>query len=136
MNCPFCLYNKTTVYNSRPSKKINQVWRRRQCLKCFKQFTTSELVDPSSIVKVKTSDGKTKPYSKATLLASILKACDHRELNGDESLYLLETIEQNILVSSSKSNQTVSSEEIFKICLLVLKRFDKIAAIKYKSYNS
>lgn len=134
MNCPFCLSKKTTVYNSRPSKKLNQVWRRRQCLSCLKQFTTTELVDPALIIKVANSNKKLSSYSKAKLLISLLRSCDHREKQEHDALYLLETIEQKLLKLSSFNEQTVTTQKIREVVYLTLQRFDKVAAIKYKSY--
>lgn len=135
MKCPYCLSDKTTVYNSRPSKKLNQVWRRRQCLNCKKQFTTTELVDPSLVISI-TTKGAKKPtkYSRAKLLTSLLRSCDHRQNQEDDSLYLLETIEQSLLKLSSKNNQTINTDQIKSTTTEILKRFDKVAAIKYSSY--
>lgn len=135
MNCPFCLSSKTTVYNSRPSKKLNQVWRRRQCLDCHKQFTTTEFVDLGLIIKVASKTSKRPSYNKALLLTSLLRACDHRPKQEDDSLYLLETIEQFLLKASSENEQIITTAQIKTTTLQVLNRFDKVAAVKYNSYH-
>src|SRR5579872_3157022 len=51
MNCIYC-GGRTEVTNSRRQKRNNQVWRRRQCLKCKTVVTTQETIDYSSALWV------------------------------------------------------------------------------------
>jgi transcriptional regulator NrdR family protein len=110
------------------------VWRRRLCLDCLKQFTTTELINLGLIVKVANSANKKSSYNKARILTSLLKACDHRPKQEDDSLYLLETIEQSLLRASSATEQIITTKQIREAALKILNRFDKVAAVKYKSY--
>jgi len=42
--CPKCKSKETEIYNSRKNKKHGgSVWRRRNCLKCFHNWTTIEI---------------------------------------------------------------------------------------------
>ena len=42
MDCPHCRYPETRVVETNPDDRINQIYRRRECIKCAKRFTTQE----------------------------------------------------------------------------------------------
>jgi transcriptional regulator NrdR family protein len=42
MTCPVC-GERTLIYNSRPDKSGESVWRRRKCRVCGHRFTTIEV---------------------------------------------------------------------------------------------
>lgn len=135
MVCPFCLHKKTEVYNSRPTKKLNAMWRRRRCPACKREFTTREMVDASSVLRVQTPGKKTQLYSRATLLLSVLQACDHLP-RPDDAYWLCDTIEQALLHQAATSNNLITTNDITKVALATLKRFNTPAFIKYLSYHS
>lgn len=131
MVCPFCLHEKTDIYNTRKTDGGSTVWRRRKCLRCAKAFTTQEHFDPSGVWKVK--NGKTtRPYSRAILSMSILRACDHRHNQDDAAWYLFETVEQK-LTPLLDEKQTINTQTIIETVASVLKRFDAAAYVKYIS---
>lgn len=132
MVCPFCLHEKTAVYNSRRTSRVNVTWRRRYCLKCGRKFTTSETIDCQKILKVVSQDHK-KPvgFSRVHLLLDILKACDHHSHSDEVTYALCETIEQKLLLQADHSNGHVTKELIIQTCLVTLKNFDAAAYIKY-----
>lgn len=137
MVCPFCLHEKTTVYNSRNTYRVNVTWRRRRCLNCGREFTTHETVDCQKILEV-TDGGHHKPqnFSHAKLLISILKACDHRT-DLDEAAYMLsEAIEHKLLLHASRDTGKITKKQITDICLVTLKNFDPAAYLKYLANHS
>lgn len=134
MNCPYCLHKGTQVYNSRPTKKLNQTWRRRRCQECKREFTTFEQINLSSVLKIK-RNGKSSPYRNEKLLLSLQKACDHRSDQEIAAAYLLQIIEQILIAKSVEKRQTIEPMEIIDTVQGVLKRFDKVAWIKYRSYR-
>jgi transcriptional repressor NrdR len=134
MVCPFCLHEKTDIYNTRKTDGGTAVWRRRRCLSCKKAFTTQEHFDPSGVWKV-TSNKKTRPYSRATLSMSILRACDHRSNQDDAAWYLFEIVEQR-LTPLLDAAQRISSDAIMETVAEVLKRFDAAAYVKYISAHN
>jgi transcriptional regulator NrdR family protein len=78
MVCVYC-GSETKVTNSRHQKRTNQVWRRRQCLKCTALFTTEEKTDHTSLWKVKKNNEETLvAFSRDKLFLSIYKSCEHR----------------------------------------------------------
>lgn len=60
--CPWCQHLYSKVVDSRPAK-VEGVWRRRECLRCRKRFTTEEIVmgkygettSPQDVVKARLS---------------------------------------------------------------------------------
>ena len=40
--CPYCKHEHSKVVNTRPSKRTDGVWRRRECEACHRRFTTEE----------------------------------------------------------------------------------------------
>jgi len=128
MVCPSCEHPKLKTVNSRKTKKNNQVWRRRQCESCGRLFTTREYIDLTDIAVIK-NNGKAESYSRAILLASLLRSLDHVKDRPVESAYALsETIEQTLY------GDEITTKDIVASALKVLQRFDEVSAIKYKSY--
>jgi transcriptional repressor NrdR len=134
MVCPFCLHKKTEVYNTRKNSRLNQLWRRRRCLACQRQFTTYESIGIEHIISVATDGRKPIPFSKAKLTLDLLRACDHR--HDDAAYWLAETIAQKLIVLASAQEGMVSPEAITEACLVTLKPFDAAAFVKYLSYHS
>lgn len=131
MVCPFCLHKKTHTYNSRPSAKLNSTWRRRECLKCKRQFTTYERADPSEILTVKAGRNLI-PFSRSKLLISLIKTCDHLKDSDETIFYLASNIEQKLYLLAAKShNQTITREDIVSTTSNVLHKFDPLAYVKY-----
>lgn len=42
MNCKYCDYPDTRVIETNPDDKLNQIYRRRECINCNRRFTTQE----------------------------------------------------------------------------------------------
>ena|SRR5688572_1959861 len=134
MICPFCLHKKTKVYNSRSTKKLNETWRRRQCLDCNKQFSTRETVDLSTILKINKT-GKVKDFSLIRLMSDISRAIDHLEDVDQKTYWLTQLVQQRLLVISSKTQGVVDIKEFTEICAAILKKYDYPAFIKYSTAN-
>jgi len=136
MVCPFCMYEKTEVYNSRRTKKLNEVWRRRRCLRCERQFTTEEQARPEAIIKVGIKGlPRSLPYSRTKLLLAIYRACDHRRNAVKSAEYLTLSIEQKLYVIAARQEHTVSKQDIIQIVLDTLRHYDASAYVKYLSYH-
>lgn len=75
------------------------------------------------------------PMHRDTLLASVVKCLDHREDTAIvEASALCDTIVQ-LLLKSKPLQPTLSTHSIATQTYAVLQRYDKIAAIKYRSYR-
>jgi transcriptional repressor NrdR len=135
MVCPFCLHKKTSVYNSRATKRLNATWRRRRCEACGREFTTRENADPESILRVGTKK-RAEAYSRAKLTLSILRVCDHREDHGEPAYWLNDTIEQQLYRSAVTTNNLITKKQIISSTLDTLKNFDMVAYVKYLALYS
>lgn len=128
MVCPKCHSPKSHIYNSRPTKRTNQTWRRRRCAHCGFTFSTREYIEADQYLKVHTKTGA-QPFSRIRLLLSIAQACQHLTDKPDIAFYLLGTIENRLLEKSQDSQ--VSTEDIVTITLSVLQNFDTKAYLSY-----
>ncbi|HEY4160649.1 MAG TPA: hypothetical protein VGM08_01160 [Candidatus Saccharimonadales bacterium] len=132
MVCVYC-GGHTQVANSRPQKRLRQVWRRRSCTDCGAIFTTNEAVDFSTSLVVRGSAGGVQPFSRDQLLVSILQAVGHREAPIDDAGALTATITGKLLHTTKTADLTRA--DIVAAALQVLKHFDQAAAVQYAAYH-
>ncbi|HET8671528.1 MAG TPA: hypothetical protein VFM05_13125 [Candidatus Saccharimonadales bacterium] len=133
MVCIYCDGN-TCVANSRPQKKINQIWRRRQCLDCGNNFTTHEFAELGSLITVRYSSRQLKPFSRDQLFLSIYESCRHRAQTISDSTALTQTIISQ-LYSHVSSEGVLERDSIATVAHTVLERFDNTAATVYAAYH-
>lgn len=132
MICPFCS-KETEVINSRPQKRTNGVWRRRHCYGCNRLFTTVEKADLEASVRVQKRSGVLEPLSEAKLMISLYRALEHHENAPDMALELSQAVINSVLKYATEP--IVPSSAIAHHIIIVLKRFDAAAAIRYKSFQ-
>jgi transcriptional regulator NrdR family protein len=130
-----CIYcgGKTQVTNSRPQKRLNQTWRRRECYSCQAIFSTNEIADLSTAISVRQKNGPTAPFNREKLLISIFRAVGHRQSPLEDASALTATITAKLLHSTAEA--AVSPSDIVKIALETLQRFDTAAAVQYQAYH-
>ena len=126
MYCPFCTHNETKVLESRILE--SSLRRRRECLKCSNRFTTYEkAVFNRTVVK---KDGREEPFNVQKLSTSIEKACG--KVDSERTKLLAGRVEQKIL---KRKTNPIKTKEIGKYVLAELKRFDKIAYLRFTSIH-
>ncbi len=130
-----CIYcgSKTQVVNSRPQKRLNRTWRRRQCTQCHAVFTTEEAVDLTSSIVVRTNHKNVEPFSRDKLFTSLLRALGHRQTAVEDAGALCSTIIAKLMLAATEA--AVTPSEIVIISHETLERFDTAAAIQYKAYH-
>lgn len=131
MVCIFC-QTKLDVINSRPNKRSNQIWRRRQCPNCHAVFTSSEIIDLSKSIRYETAEKRLEPFWRPILLISIYEACKHRKAPQNDANALTDTIIARLL---RKKSAVITRNELCKVTTEVLSRFDKAAAVQYKAFH-
>ncbi len=126
MNCPFCSHPDTYVLESRVVQ--DALRRRRECDKCSNRFTTYEKAVFRLMVEKK--DGREEPFQFEKIKMSLLKA------GGKADEYLIEElarkVEQKILL---KHHNSIKTTEIGKLVLRELKRFDRMAYLRFASIH-
>ena len=131
MKCIYCSA-ETRVINSRPQKRQNSIWRRRQCSDCAAVFTTSENVDLSKSLVV--LHGKTlQPFSRDKLYLSVNDSLKHRKTATSDATSLTDTIISHL--DAYALSGSIKNIDIAQTALLTLKRFDKAAATHYQAYH-
>lgn len=132
MKCIYCS-GKLSVSNSRPQKKLNQVWRRRNCSECGAVMTSVEAIDLSKAIAFQNGT-HTEPFSRDTLLISIYESCKHRKTALNDALALTDTVIARLL--PQVENATLSRQQIIETTTETLKNFDKAASVHYAAYHS
>lgn len=123
---------QTRVTNSRPQKRSNRVWRRRECLQCRAVFTTEEVAQYAAAWQVRGPKGL-KPFSRDKLFLTLYKSCGHRKTALADAAGLSETIIGKL--AAAVSNGTIESRQIAQISLVALNRFDAAAATHYQAFH-
>ena len=129
MKCPIC-HNKTTkVLDSRVATDGVTVRRRRECSKCNFRFSTIEEIEILDITIIK-SDGSRETYSKQKLQDGIRKSLHKRGKSPQEFDQLIRDIEMDL---QKERKDEISSNILGDIAMKHLKKFDKVAYIRYAS---
>lgn len=129
-----CIYcgSETKVTNSRPQKRVNKVWRRRQCLSCNTVFTSTEAVDLSGSIRV-AKQKHLQAFRRDKLLLSIHDSLKHRKTAISDATGLTDTIIAKLY--PLMTNSVLQPADITVITLEALKRFDKTAATHYAAFH-
>lgn len=130
-----CIYcgSSTGVTNSRPQKRTNTVWRRRQCHLCRAVFTTEEAVILASVIVITRVDGPTSTFSKEKLLISLYGSLKHRPTALPDAISLTDTVISQLLPHMQLAAIPVGA--IITTATKVLQRFDQAAAVQYRAYH-
>lgn len=132
MVCIYCGHT-TQVVNSRPQKRQNAIWRRRQCKSCQAVFTSIEQIDLATSLTVRRTMRHLEPFNKNKLLLSIHECCKHRDNALADAEGLVATIVTKCIAraeSGALTPQAIAAES-----LLVLQRFDPVAATMYGAFH-
>lgn len=132
MDCIYC-GNDTRVINSRPQKRANSIWRRRQCAQCSSVFTTIEETDYFNSLVITKNEKQLEPFNRDVLFISIYEACRHRPTALNDAQSLTVTILSKLLPLVNQA--TIARNDIVHISSTVLTNFDKAAAVSYKAFH-
>jgi len=133
MVCVQCGKN-TQVFNSRPQKRFNKIWRRRRCVACKSVFTTVESALYDELWVVEDQNKAIKPFSRDKLFLSLHSSLSHRKTAIGDAGALTDTIIKKLATYSS--NGKLKSSDIIKSTEVALNRFDKLASAHYRAHHS
>ncbi|MDZ7785767.1 MAG: hypothetical protein U5L95_01430 [Candidatus Saccharibacteria bacterium] len=131
MQCIYC-GGDTSVTNSRPQKRTNSVWRRRECEDCHTIFTSGEHLDLTGSIVVR-SASHVEPFSRDKLFLSIHDSLKHREDPLGDATALTDTVLKQVLTIITKPE--VEKPDISRICHETLQNFDTAAATHYAAFH-
>jgi transcriptional repressor NrdR len=131
MVCIYCS-GKLGVGNSRPQKKLNQVWRRRKCVNCGAALTSIEAIDLSAAISVQVQNSS-EAFSRDKLFISIFESCKHRKTALADATALTDTVIGRLLLQIEDAS--LSKEKIRQTIVEILKNFDQPASVHYQAYH-
>lgn len=133
MVCVQCGKN-TQVFNSRPQKRFNKIWRRRRCTACKSVFTTVESALYDDLWLVESNNKRLEPFSRDKLFLSLHSSLGHRKTAISDASALTDTIIKKLVPLSF--NGKLKSSDIIKSTEVALNRFDKLASAHYRAHHS
>jgi len=125
----FCGCADSRVIDSRATDEGNSIRRRRECLHCFKRFTTYEIIENTPILVVK-ADGTRQPFDPSKIKNGIVKSCEKRPVPIAKIDGLVTDIEKQIYNSLE---QEIPSARIGELVMRGLKDLDEVAYIRFAS---
>jgi len=128
MNCPLC-QQESHVLDSRVSGDGFSIKRRRECQKCSFRFSTVEEVRILGLLVVK-KDNTRQPYSREKLQKGLERALEKRDHRKGSIKKLIHQIEKEI---QCRRKEEITTQEIGEIVMKHLKKFDKVAYIRFAS---
>lgn len=126
MRCPFCDHDDSKVTDSRNAAETNAVRRRRECLKCFRRFTTFETVDLT--IQVHKRDGRYEDFQQDKLIRGLDAACRHTRISHDQVRALAYKITADLMEGQIRE---ISTRELGEIVMKHLQELDAIAYIRF-----
>jgi len=119
---------ETRVYETR-KKGYFKVLRKRKCPVCNFRFKTIEKIAPLKIL-VKKKDGRVELFSEQKLKKGLSKAFTKRPIKKDEFEDLIEKIKNRV---KHKKTKRISTKELGKIVMDILKEEDLVAYLRFAS---
>lgn len=132
MVCLYCQH-KTNVKNSRPKKRLNQLWRRRQCSACRAVFTTTERIETELSLSVRHPEGL-EPFLWQKLFISMHESLKHDRSPEKTAHDLLETVCATLLQAHGASGY-IQRDDIVHETIRVLSRYDNVAGAHYAALH-
>lgn len=127
MKCIFCNSMDTRVVDSRSHDDGMAIRRRRECLECFRRFTTFEKAEPVRLMVIK-KDGAKQLFDLAKIRKGVEKACEKRPVSGEAIDEMMERIRQN---AYDLYEDDIPASDIGKMVLNELKRVDEVAYARF-----
>jgi transcriptional repressor NrdR len=129
MKCPFCNHPESKVLDSRISREMDTIRRRRECLKCTKRFTTAERLEEGLPLVVK-KDGRREVFDRDKILNGLKKACEKRPISITNLEKIVSRIEYSLL---ERGDREIRASEVGEMVMDELKRLDDIAYVRFAS---
>lgn len=131
MKCMYCGSMESKVIDSRLSDDGTIIRRRRECLSCFKRYTTYEKIESAPILVIK-NNGNRQMFDPAKIKAGIMKACEKRPVPMVKIEKLVADIEKQITNSLA---QEVTSKRIGEMVMAGLKEIDEVSYVRFASVH-
>ena len=139
MHCPVCKSKETKVIDSRTAEAGMTIRRRRECTVCHYRFSTLEEAELLDLIVVK-QDGAREGYSRSKLEKGLVHSLTKRPYTQERFRQLVNMIERDVQKKAAKAwsehttkYKEITSKDIGEIVMKHLKKFDKVAYIRFAS---
>lgn len=129
MKCPYCEHKESKVIDSRSTDEGEAIRRRRECLNCFKRFTTYEKIENIQLMVVK-KDGSRELFDGQKILNGIMRACEKRPVPVSAMEHIVYEIEN---AAQSSLEREVKTVQIGEMIMERLKDLDEVAYVRFAS---
>ncbi len=129
MKCPYCGHIESKVLDSRISKEMDAIKRRRECLRCAKRFATAERLEEGLPLVVK-KDGRREQFDRDKIIVGLKKACEKRPVSITNMEKAVSRIEYSLLERGEKE---ITASEIGEMVMDELRKLDEIAYVRFAS---
>lgn len=129
MRCPYCGWAEDKVVDSRESRDITSIRRRRECLQCTRRFTSYERIEEIPAYVVKKNEAR-ELFDRAKLLVGLRRACEKRPISPRKLEEIVDEIESAI---QAKPDKEMTTEEIGQMAMDRLRLIDKVAFVRFAS---
>ena len=129
MKCPYCDHPETKVLDSRLSKEMDTIRRRRECLSCAKRFSTAERIEEGLPLVIK-KDDRREVFDRTKILNGLKKACEKRPIGIANLEKIVSRIEYNLL---EKGEREIAASEIGEMVMEELRKLDEVAYVRFAS---
>ena len=129
MKCPYCDHPESKVLDSRLSKEMDAIRRRRECLACNKRFSTAERLEEGLPLVIK-KDDRREVFDRMKILNGLNKACEKRPISITNLEKIVSRIEYNLL---EKGEREISASEIGQMVMEELRKLDEVAYVRFAS---
>lgn len=129
MKCPFCSCEESKVVDSRSTEDNIAIRRRRECLNCFKRYTTYEKVEDIPILVIK-KDFNREYFDRTKILNGLMKACQKRPVSRMQIENICDEVEKEL---NNEMLTEVKSDHIGEIIMSILKNVDEVSYVRFAS---
>jgi transcriptional repressor NrdR len=129
MKCPHCDHLESKVLDSRLSKEMDTIRRRRECLKCGKRFSTAERLEEGLPLVIK-KDDRREVFDRMKILNGLKKACEKRPISITNLEKIVSRIEYTLL---EKGDHEIGASEIGEMVMEELRKLDEVAYVRFAS---
>lgn len=129
MKCPYCGHADSKVIESRCAEDGSKVRRRRECVQCFRRFTTYEVVEHIPIIIIK-RNGSREKFERKKVFDGLMRASEKRAISLEEIEKMVDDIELKI---QNSMDREVKSSYIGELSMEALKNKDEVAYIRFAS---
>ncbi len=129
MRCPYCAWTEDRVVDSRESRDLTSIRRRRECMQCTRRFTSYERIEEIPAYVIKKNEGR-ELFDRAKVLAGLRRACEKRPVSPRQLEGIVDEIEALL---HAKPDKEMSTGEIGQACMDRLRETDRVAYVRFAS---